>query len=52
MERSEIREGGHRAERDAPRFGAGVLGGAECAGAEDKVWGVKDVVYEFCIAIV
>ena len=31
----------HRAERNAPRAGAGVFGGAECAGGGDEVWGVS-----------
>ena len=33
----------HRAERNAPRVGAGLFGGAECAGGGDEVRGVQDV---------
>ncbi len=33
----------HRAERDAPRAGAGLLGGAECADRRDEVRRVQDV---------
>ena len=33
----------HRAERNAPRAGAGLFGGAQCAGGGDEVRGVQDV---------
>ena len=38
----------HRATGNAARAGAVILGGAECAGAQDEVWGCSGVVQAIC----